>query len=119
MKTITTFTMAALATLVLATATDADTQDRQCQQGRGGVWVRAGTPCVFMGHYAEIIEPPHNGTAVLRADGSIYYSPKPGLIGGDFMRVQVTNKFACQLPEKLQERWNSPAAVPQCVEIRY
>jgi hypothetical protein len=38
----------------------------------------------------EIIEPPHNGTAVLRADGSIYYSPKPGFTGRDSVRVQRT-----------------------------
>jgi hypothetical protein len=36
----------------------------------------------------EITEPPHEGTAVLRADGSIYYSPKPGFSGRDSMRVQ-------------------------------
>jgi hypothetical protein len=78
----------------------------------GAFVCRAGTPCplfnsAWVKTYSakEIIEPPHNGTTTLRADGSIYYSPKPGFIGGDFMRVQVTNKFACQLPEKLQERW--------------
>jgi hypothetical protein len=96
MKTIAAFTMAALATLVLATAAAADVKDRQCQRGRGVVWVRDGTPCVFRAHFlyppqppAEIIEPPHNGTAVLRADGSIYYSPKPGFTGGDSMRVRL------------------------------
>jgi hypothetical protein len=112
MKTMVAFAMA-LATLILATAADADAQDRQFQSlGRGGgVSVRAGTPCVFgtgpslqwsyaavnqdvtgwkgmVLYSAEIVEPPHNGTAVLRADGRIYYSPKPGFTGRDFMRVQ-------------------------------
>jgi hypothetical protein len=97
MKTIVAFTMA-LATLILATAADADAQDQQCQRGRGVVWVRAGTPCVFRPttfrpttqRPTEIIEPPHNGTAVLHADGSIYYSPKPGFTGGDSMSVRFT-----------------------------
>jgi hypothetical protein len=84
MKTMLAFTMA-LATLVLVTAADA--QDRQCQMGRNGIGVRAGTPCVIgplrRFHPTEIIKPPHNGTAVLRADGSIYYSPKPGFTGRD------------------------------------
>jgi hypothetical protein len=87
MKTIAAFTMA-LATLVLATAADADAQDRQCQRGRSSIGVRAGTPCVFGKSYLKIVEPPHNGTAVLRADGSIIYSPKPGFTGRDGMRVQ-------------------------------
>jgi hypothetical protein len=89
----------ALTTLVLATAADADVQDRRCQWN-GVVWVRAGTPCVILPpfgptaayHYSEIIEPPHNGTAVFRADGSIYYSPKPGFTGRDSVRVR---KAAC------------------------
>jgi hypothetical protein len=94
MKTIAAFTMA-LATLVLATAADADVQDRRCYQRASWISVRAGTPCGFgtsMGGYSkEIIEPPHNGTAVVRADGSIYYSPKPGFTGRDNgMRVQRT-----------------------------
>jgi uncharacterized membrane protein len=88
MKTVVGFTIAALATLVLATAADADAQDRRCQTvgKRGAISVRAGTPCVFgtgsslrwsfaafnqdmtvwkgmMLYSAEIIEPPHNGTA--------------------------------------------------------
>jgi hypothetical protein len=58
----------------------------------GGLWVRAGTPCLMpMGPYhTEIIEPPHNGTAVVRADGIISYSPKRGFIGRDRMRVRRT-----------------------------
>jgi hypothetical protein len=58
----------------------------------GGIWVRAGTPCLIpMGfHHTEIIEPPHNGTAVLRDDGSIYYSPKSGFTGRDRMTVRLT-----------------------------
>jgi hypothetical protein len=99
MKTIAAFTMA-LATLVLATAADADVQDRRCKGGmaryRGLISVRAGTPCLIlpvygMGHFTEIVEPPHEGTAVLRADGSIYYSPKPGFTGTDRLRVRRTN----------------------------
>jgi hypothetical protein len=88
----------ALTTLVLATAADADAQNRQCRFW-GGISVRAGTPCVFgpfgpsawshaafiqgvapwkgMMFYSstEIIKAPREGTAVLRTDGSIYYSP--------------------------------------------
>jgi hypothetical protein len=109
MKTMVAFTMA-LATLVLATAADADAQDRQCQSlGRGGgISVRAGMPCVFRRLFlyptqrpSEIIEPPHNGTAVLRADGSIYYSPKPGFTGRDAMRVQLTYGSACEFADQL------------------
>jgi hypothetical protein len=103
MKTMMAFTMA-LTTLVLATAADADAQDRRCQQAgkNGGILARAGTPCVwplYGLHPTEIIEPPHNGTAVLRSDGSIYYSPKPGFTGRDHMRVRATNGAACQLRE--------------------
>jgi hypothetical protein len=112
MKTVVGLTMA-LATLILATAADADVQGQRCGiVGKGGtISVRAGTPCVFgtgpslrwdraarpqglaswkgmMMHSTEIIEPPHEGTAVVRADGRIYYSPKPGFTGRDFMRVQ-------------------------------
>jgi hypothetical protein len=63
-----------------------------CVNQRNGIGVRAGTPCLIpMGPYhTEIIEPPHNGTAVVRADGIIYYSPKPGFIGRDRMRVRRT-----------------------------
>jgi hypothetical protein len=35
----------------------------------------------LMLYSTEIIERPHNGTAVVRANGSIYYSPKPGFAG--------------------------------------
>jgi hypothetical protein len=98
MKTMVAFAMA-LATLILATAADADAQDRQCGGGRNGIGVRAGTPCVFGSHVwygrrpTEIIEGPHNGTAVLRADGSIYYSPKPDFTGRDGMRVRTDCKL--------------------------
>jgi hypothetical protein len=101
MKTIVAFTMAALATLILATAADADAQDQQCQRirGRNGglISVRVGTPCEILpfygwrGYATEIIKPPRNGTALLRADGSIIYSPKPGFIGRDGMRVRRTD----------------------------
>jgi hypothetical protein len=112
MKTIAAFSMA-LTALVLANTADADVQGLRCGiAGKNGtISVRAGTPCVFgtgpslrwnraarpqglaswkgmMLHSTEIIEPPHEGTAVVRADGRIYYSPKPGFTGRDFMRVQ-------------------------------
>jgi hypothetical protein len=61
-----------------------------------GMVVRAGMPCVFLPNWRgyAIIEPPHNGTAVLRADGSIYYSPKPGFTGRDSVRARFTvNSF--------------------------
>jgi hypothetical protein len=75
-KTIATFTMV-LGTLVLILF----------------ISIRAGTPCRFwIGRYfsetSEISERPHNGTAVLCSDGSIYYSPKPGFTGRDSVRVQ-------------------------------
>jgi hypothetical protein len=106
MKTMAAFTMA-LATLVLATAADANVQDRRCYQRVSSlISVRAGTPCAFVPlrwggflHLTGIIEPPHNGTAVLRADGSVFYSPKPGFTGRDGMKFQVS----CQFPLKLQE----------------
>jgi hypothetical protein len=120
MKTMVAFTMA-LTTLVLATAADAGVQGQRCGGGRYGVWVRAGTPCVIENYSREmeIIEPPHNGTVVLRTDGSIYYSPKPGFTGRDHIRVRFTNRSACQLPEKLQRDHSEfpgpdPGAAPQC-----
>jgi hypothetical protein len=96
MKTRMAFIMAALATPVLATAADAGAQDRRCQmRGKSPrvISVRAGTPCVFglFGlHYSEIIDPPHNGTAVLRSDGRVYYSPRPGFTGRDGMTVRLS-----------------------------
>jgi hypothetical protein len=78
---------------------------------QGGQLCRAGTPCVILpvfGSQSEIIEPPHNGTAVLRSDGSIYYSPKPGFTGRDSIWVRLTNVSACQLSEKLQGRFIGP-----------
>jgi len=109
MKTRAAFTMAALvATLVLTTAAEADVQDRVCpapkyrfhwgQHSQGVFGVRAGTPCrvvLFMRGYAtisstEIIERPHNITAVPRTDGNIYISPKPGFTGKDSMTVRYT-----------------------------
>jgi hypothetical protein len=95
MKTIAAFTMA-LATLVLASAADADAQDRRCYQRGPLISVRAGTPCSFwirdsFPQIPDIIERPNGGTAVLRADGKmIYYSPKPGFTGRDRMRVRRT-----------------------------
>jgi hypothetical protein len=95
MKTVMGLTMA-VATLVSASAADADAQGQRCYQRASWISVRAGMPCGFgtlslMGGYSkEIIEPPHEGTAVLRADGRVYYSPKPGFAGRDFMRVQRT-----------------------------
>jgi hypothetical protein len=92
MKTMVTFSMA-LATLVLATAADADVRDRGCRLIARGFLVRPGTPCLIPmgipGYATKIIEPPHHGVAVVRADGSIYYSPKPGFTGIDnSMRVR-------------------------------
>jgi hypothetical protein len=114
MKTIAAFSMA-LTALLLATAADADVQGPRCGiVGKGGtISVRAGTPCVFgtgpsstwsyaafnqdvtgwkgmVLYSAKMIEPPHNGTAVLRVDGRIYYSPRPGFTGRDAVRVQRT-----------------------------
>jgi hypothetical protein len=106
MKTIAAFTMA-LTTLVLATAADADVRDRRCQvSGKSaGISVRAGTACLIpwrgSGYSGEIIKPPHEGTAVLRADG-IYYSPTPGFTGRDLIGVRTTDRSACQPPEKLR-----------------
>jgi hypothetical protein len=98
MKTMVAFTMAALTTLVLATAADADVQDRRCHAARTCVLGRVapgkffdpGMPrgIGFMLGSTEIIERPHSGTAVVRADGSIYYSPKPGFTGRDSVRAQ-------------------------------
>jgi hypothetical protein len=100
MKTVVGFTMA-LGTLVVATAADADVRERQCEVRVSLISVRAGTPCIFRPldrtsfrggaltlYSTEITEPPHEGTAVLRADGSIHYSPKPGFTGRDSMTVQ-------------------------------
>jgi hypothetical protein len=105
MKTMVAFTMA-VATLVLATAAPAGVQGQRCKGGvqrqRGATWVRAGTPCLILPFYGmgnfswEITERPHNGTAVLRSDASIYYSPKPGFTGRDHMQVRLTN---CDLRE--------------------
>jgi hypothetical protein len=115
MKTIAAFTMA-LATLVLATAADANVQDRRCKgpaRGWGIISVPAGTPCVFgtggqslltyaafiqgarslgmMLYSTEIIERPHNGTAILSSyGGTIHYSPKPGFTGRDSIKVRST-----------------------------
>jgi hypothetical protein len=95
MKTIVGFTMA-LTTLVLATAADANVEGERCKLGKNGIGVRAGTPCLItMGfHPTEIIERPRNGTAVLRADGSIIYSPKPGFTGRDGIWVGSGDKEA-------------------------
>jgi hypothetical protein len=107
---ITMLTLAVSASVTPANARGANVSAPYCRLG-AMVSVRAGTPCVFgtgldlrwsfaasnqgvtvwkgmVLYSAEIIEPPHNGTAVLRADGRIYYSPKPGFTGRDFMRVQ-------------------------------
>jgi hypothetical protein len=96
MKTVVAFTMA-LATVVSATAADADGQGQRCGVRVSLISARAGTPCVFgsfgpsalgpaafrqglapwkgmMLHSTEIVEPPHEGTAVVRPDGRIYYS---------------------------------------------
>jgi hypothetical protein len=108
MKNMVGFTVGALVTLLLATAADADVQDRVCpapkfgfrwgQHSQGVFGVRAGTPCrlvLFMRNYAtissaQIIERPHDVTAVPRADGNIYISPKPGFTGKDSMTVRYT-----------------------------
>jgi hypothetical protein len=91
---------------MLTLAGSASLTPANASHGMGGIGCRAGTPCVIRksapGYSTEIIEPPQNGTAVLRADGSIYNSPRPGFTGRDRMRVRLTNRSACQLPEKLQ-----------------
>jgi hypothetical protein len=95
---ITMLTLAVSASLTPANAIGGD----GCPMARI-IGVRAGTPGkAFSLHRGicsrssweqkplAIIEGPHNGTAVLRADGSIYYSPKPGFIGQDPMTVRFS-----------------------------
>jgi hypothetical protein len=107
---VTMLTLAGSASVTPANARGASVSAPYCRLG-AMVSVRARTPCVFgtgpdlrwsfaasyqnvtgwkgmVLYSAEIIEPPHNGTAVLGADGRIYYSPRPGFTGRDFMRVQ-------------------------------
>jgi hypothetical protein len=102
------FVNAALATLVLATAADA--QERPCSARWRISWehhmegrfaARAGSACrvrYTVGTFsnvttissAEIIERPRNGAAVTGNDGSIRYQPKPGFTGKDSMTVRYT-----------------------------
>jgi hypothetical protein len=115
MKTMIGFTTGALATLVLATAAYADVQDQLCywspwnriswggRHVQGTFGVRAGRPCrvpnlTGLRHSlmtvikAEIVEPPHNGTAVARNDGDIYFYPKSGFTGKDSMTVRYVSR---------------------------
>ena len=107
-KAMVSFTMGALATLILAATAYADVQDRVCpapkfrfrwgQHSQGVFGVRAETPCrvvLFMGGYAtissaQVTEPPHNVRAVARTDGNIYIYPKSGFTGKDSMTVRYT-----------------------------
>jgi hypothetical protein len=109
---ITLLTPAVSASLTRANARGVNVSAPYCRLG-AMISVRAGTPCVFgtgpdlrwsfaasyqnvtvwkgmVLYSAEIIELPHDGTAVLRADGRIYYSPRPGFTGRDAVRVQRT-----------------------------
>jgi hypothetical protein len=66
------------------------------QRANGWFSTRAGSPCrltvSMLGRAtissAEIIEGPHNGTAVPAADGSIRFQPKTGFTGKDTMTVR-------------------------------
>jgi hypothetical protein len=98
----------ALATLVLATAADA--QERPCtarwrisweHHFQGWFAARAGSACrvrYTVGTFSnittisspQIIEQPRNGAAVTGNDGSIRYQPKPGFTGKDSMTVRYT-----------------------------
>jgi hypothetical protein len=110
-------------TAVSASATTVNAATPYCHWGvRCSIGVRAGTPCVFRPgfcsyglHATAIIEPPHNGTAVLR-DGSFYYSPNLGFTGRDGMKLQ----FSCQVPVKLQEvavRCRAPSTVAVAIFV--
>jgi hypothetical protein len=99
---------AALATLVLATAADA--QEPRCtarwrisweHHYQGWFAARAGSACRLrytVGTFSnvttisspQIIEQPRNGAAVTGNDGSIRYQPKPGFTGKDSMTVRYT-----------------------------
>ena len=114
-KAIVGFTMGASAILFLATAAYANVEDRLCywspsanivhfggQRDQGTFGVRAGAPCrvplVMPGWRvtvikAEITEPPHNGTAVPRNDGDIYFYPKSGFTGKDSMTVRYVGAY--------------------------
>jgi hypothetical protein len=115
MKTMAGFTMA-LATLVFATAADADVYG--CSGGRAGenkiIGVRAGTPCKFIPSgliiSPAIIERPHNVAAVLRADGGIYFYPKPGFTGKDSMTVRYSRVVPMSLRYSREPQFTTEAS---------
>jgi Bacterial Ig domain len=97
------FTIGALATLVLATAANA--QEPRCRAKYRFIWGQhsegwfaapTGSPCrvnLRMGGVstissAQIIERPHSGTAVTGADGTIRFQPNSGFTGKDSMTVR-------------------------------
>jgi hypothetical protein len=97
------FAIGALATLILATAADA--QEPPCKAKFGFRWgqhregffaARAGSPCRvtlrMLGRStissAEIIERPHSGTALPGVDGTIRFQPNAGFAGKDTMTVR-------------------------------
>jgi hypothetical protein len=87
---------------VSASVTTVNAATPYCHWGVRSKVVRAGTPCLIFiprpTHNLEITKPPHEGTAVLRANGrSIYYSPKPGFTGRDFVGVRFTPDGSCEL----------------------
>jgi hypothetical protein len=88
---------AATALAIALNMTMLDAETVSAGSGAIPIPVRAGTPRVILplyawrGHPTEITELPHNGTALLRGDGSIYYSPKPGFTGRDGVRVRLTD----------------------------
>jgi hypothetical protein len=102
------FTNAALVTLVLVTAANA--QEPRCRAQwriswehhfQGWFAAPAGSACrvlyildtnsaVTTISSAQIVEGPRNGAAVTGDDGSIRYEPKPGFAGKDSMTVRYT-----------------------------
>jgi hypothetical protein len=97
--TIALITMLTLA--VSASVTTVNAATPYCHWGVRSKVVRAGMPCLIRiprpTHNLEFTKPPHEGTAVLRADGSIIYSPKPGFTGRDFIGVRFVPDGSCQL----------------------
>jgi hypothetical protein len=103
----------ALAMLVFATAADADVY--RCFQPRGRIiGVRAGTPCKFIPSgliiSPAIIERPHNVAAVLRADGGIYFYPKPGFTGKDSMTVRYSRVVPMSLRYSREPQFTTEAS---------
>jgi hypothetical protein len=88
-------------TAVSASVATVNAATPYCHWGVRSKVVRAGMPCLIRiprpTHNLEFTKPPHEGTAVLRADGSIIYSPKPGFTGRDFIGVRFVPDGSCQL----------------------